>query len=183
MTPEEAAKILRSCIHPTALCRVGFRYDLYPEQYFPLAVSDSLFLAVTEQDFQLDGYTVRRLSDIVTAEAVRGAYLAIHKAEGSLSKLFAPPVLLDSWRSVFTSLASSGEFVIAEENAIRPSDSVFLIGKILRTGSNGAEMRCFDADGVWDGELTPISFSRITSVTFGSRYISTYAKYIKPFSG
>ena len=79
--------------------------------------------------------------------------------------------------------SSLARVVIAEENAIRPSDSVFLIGKILRTGSNGAEMRCFDADGVWDGELTPISFSRITSVTFGSRYISTYAKYIKHFSG
>ena len=177
---EDTSRLLRAGIHPPAVCRVGFRYNLYPEQFFPLAVSDTLFLGVTEQDFQLDGYTVRRLQDVTSVELLRGAYLAIHKAEGSLTRLYAPPVLIENWKTVFSSLASSGELIIAEENALRPTESVFRIGKILRVGPRGAEMRTFDGDGVWDAEKTVVSFSSVTSVTFGSRYISTYAKYIKP---
>jgi hypothetical protein len=39
-------------------------------------------------------------------------------------------------------------------------------------------MRGFDADGIWDEEPTEILFSNVTSVTFGSRYVEVFSKYV-----
>lgn len=39
---------------------------------------------------------------------------------------------------------------------------------------------CRDADGVWIDELFEMPFSQITSITFGSRYVEVFSKYLPP---
>ena len=36
----------------------------------------------------------------------------------------------------------------------------------------------FDADGIWQDECYEIPFSQITSVTFASRYVDIFSKYV-----
>jgi hypothetical protein len=183
MTKNEITKVIASCITAPALLEVKYSYNQYVDFAFPLALSDKLFLAVCEDDFLLDGYTVRRLRDITEATKKEDGYFRIHRAEGTLSRLYRPPVDITDWKTVFTSLLSSGEILIVEQEDANPKRGDFLIGRLLRVGAQSAELRGFDGDGIWDDETTVVSFSEITSITFGSRYITTFAKYLPPFPG
>lgn len=183
MNKYDVSKVIASCIAAPALLEVKYTYNPYFDYAFPLAMSDKLFLAVCEDDFLLDGYTVRRLRDVTEAAPKDGGYLRIHRAEGTLSRLYRPPVDVTDWKTVLTSLLSSGEILIVEQEDADPKRGEFLIGKLLRVGAQSAELRGFDADGIWDDETTTVSFSQITSITFGSRYITTFAKYLPPFPG
>ena len=183
MTKNEITKVIAACIAAPALLGVRYTYNPHINYAFPLALSDKLFLAVCEDDFLLDGYTVRRLRDVTEATRNEGGYLRIHRAEGTLGRLYRPPVNITDWKTVLTALLSSGEILIVEQEDADPKRCEFLIGKLLRVGTQSAELRGFDADGIWDDETTVVSFSEITSITFGSRYITTFAKYLPPFPG
>ena len=183
MIKHEISNVIASCITPPALLEIKYSYRLFYDFCFPLAMSDKLFLAVCEDDFLLDGYTVRRLRDVTEATKKEDGYFRIHRAEGTLSRLYRPPVDVTDWKTVLTSLLSSGEILIVEQEDADPARGEFLIGKLLRVGAQSAELRGFDADGIWDDETTTVSFSQITSITFGSRYITTFAKYLPPFPG
>ncbi len=183
MTKNEIAKVIAACIAAPTLLEIKYAYNPYVRYVFPLALSDKLFLAVCEDDFLLDGYTVRRLRDVTVATQNDGGYFRIHRAEGTLNRLYRPPVDVTDWKTVLSSLLSSGEILIVEQEDTDPKRSDFLIGKLLRVGAQSAELRGFDANGIWDDETTAVSFSEITSITFGSRYITTFAKYLPPFPG
>ena len=47
--------------------------------------------------------------------------------------------------------------------------------KVLK---NKVLFRHFDADGIWQDEPYEILFSQITTVTFGSRYVEVFSKYV-----
>ncbi len=173
---------ITSCISPPAILRVTCVNSSYAEYCFPLAISSQLLLSVAENDFQLDGYTVRSLWAIAQVEAVRGTYLNIHRSEGTLKKLYAPPVGIQTWKQTCLDLRATGELILAETEGSAESSGGFLIGKIERVGNGGVVLRCFDGDGVWDRELTEIAYGELVSITFGSRYLTTFAKYLSPFS-
>lgn len=180
MTNEQIVSTLASCVSPSSIAKVSFRNRGYEEFFFPLKVSNRLFLAITERDFLLDGFTVRRILDIEQVEPLRGTYLKIHRAEGTLGMLSVPPINIASWRSVFSSLSTSGEIVIVEceEGVVGES---FKIGRILAVGEQGVRFRAFDGSGTWEERPTVIPYPYVTAVTFGSRYITTYAKYVRPY--
>lgn len=181
MAREQIISILNACISPITVCKVSLAYHAYDDILFPIKLSKQLFLSITERDFQLDGFTVRRLEDVVAAEPIRGTYMKIHKAEGNLERLVAPPINISSWRAVSSCLCSSGEIVIVEHESLTKEECTFAIGRILAVGEQGMRFRSFDGAGHWDDRPMNIPYSQITSVTFGSRYITTYAKYIHPY--
>jgi len=166
-----------SCLKPQAICRVLFRNRSYDELLFPLRLSDKLFLSVIDQDFQLDGYTVRRLRDIVLAEPVRGNYLRMHKAEGNLSRLHVPPVPLRDWREVCDTLAAANELIMLECDA-ENDELTLLCGKITAVALPAIRFLPFDGDGEWHTRPITILYRQIRAITFGSRYLTTYAKYL-----
>ena len=181
MSATDIKSVIRSCISPVGICKISFEYQQYEEFFFPLALSDNLFIAVSERDFRLDGFTVRQLSDVVSAEPIRGTYLKIHYSEGNVSRLSTPPIDLKSWKSVFSSIIAANETVIIEGYAPNSANKFFIIGRVLAVGEQGIRFRAFDGSGTWSEKPITLPYANIFSMTFGSSYITTYSKYVKPF--
>ena len=59
--------LLNNSIEKRQLCRVKFDYDDNTWFVFPLLINDKLFLCANEEDFILNGYSIRRFKDVVKA--------------------------------------------------------------------------------------------------------------------
>lgn len=180
MKPEEIRATLFACKAERTLCRTYMKYDRCYRCYFLLDMSDRLFLGALEDDFLLDGFCIRRLRDVKKAEAKNDACLEIARKERLLESLEAPSVDIRDWRSVFTSLEPLGHNVIVERERPEDEDSLFAIGRIESVSSLCLYLRHFDADGVWEPEPYKIPYHEITSVTFFSRYVEVFSKYLPP---
>lgn len=174
MTLQQVRDTLSRCIDPRSICAVEFEYDDNKHYYFPAAVGEQLFLGAEEDDFILDGFCIRRIRDVYEISDRAGVYQKIFEAEG-LTRFDAPPVDISDWHSVFTSLREMGRNVIVEREY---EDGFFCIGRIEEVAEDHLLLRHFDADGVWAEEPVRIEFRDVTSVTFGSRYINVFSKYV-----
>ena len=68
MKKQEKIDLIALGIRKAQLLRMYFRYDENYFYYYPNAVNERLILAQEEDDFQLDGYHIRRISDLKKAE-------------------------------------------------------------------------------------------------------------------
>lgn len=62
MTKKEVLELLRQAKSPRQRCRVYLKEEPYYRHYYPLKVSERLFLGAEEDDFILDGYCVYRMN-------------------------------------------------------------------------------------------------------------------------
>lgn len=173
-TMRELRDGLNKCSEPRTLCGVEFEYSDHPVYGFPAAVGEQLFLLAEEDDFILDGFTIRRLRDIYEFKSKKGMYQQISEAEG-LTRFEAPAVDISDWRSVFTSLRKLGKNVIVENEY---EDGFFRIGRIEEVAEDHVLLRHYDADGIWQEQPVRIEYREVTSVTFGSRYVEIFSKYV-----
>ena len=171
-------EIVCSAIESNALCRAYFRYETSFRFLFPLKASDKLFLSAEEDDFILDGFSVRRFYDMRDIAEEKGKYSEIVKAEGLPGRITAPDIDVKDRRSTFLSLQSMDEIIIVEKESTDDSECEFAIGKIEKVYRDKVVFRDFDSECVWSKEPLTIPFSRITSVTVGSRYSEVYSKYL-----
>lgn len=178
MKKSEIKEIVRSAIEPKKLCRMFFRYDANYFYYFPFQASDKLFLGAEEDDFIIDGFSVRRFCDLTKVQTKNDKCVEILEAEKILDGISAPELDLTDWHSTFICLEQLGKNIIVEKESIDPEESEFAIGRIEKVLKNKVRFRHFDADGIWEEEFREIPFSQITSVTFGSRYVEIFSKYI-----
>ena len=144
-----------------------------------LDISDKLILGLHEDDFMFNGFEIMRFKDITQVELKNDYYNNIIKKEGLLDTIIIPKIRLDSWQTVFEDLQSLANNLIVEKEDIVKDECEFWIGKILRVYKNSVHIHNFDADGVWDDGYFIIPYSIITSVTFGSRYVDVFSKYLK----
>ena len=98
----------------------------------------------------------------------------INRLNGVAEQIKAPQIDISSWQSIFNSLRECGEWAIVENE----NEEIFHIGIILKAGKNKLTMREFDADGKWQEE-TKIPYKEITSVSFKTRYIDNWRKYLE----
>ena len=180
MKTDEIRAVLAACRENRALCRTYMKYDQYYRYYFILNMSERLFLGALEDDFLLDGFSVRRMRDITKVEVKDDICLEIDRREGLLDKLDAPQIDLSDWRSVFRSLEPLGRNIIVEGERPDGEDSRFAIGRIESVSGLCLYLRHFDADGAWEPEPYKIPYHEITSVTFLSRYVEIFSKYLPP---
>lgn len=173
-TMQELRDSLNECLEPRTLCGVEFEYSDNPVYGFPAAVGEQLFLMAEEDDFILDGVTVRRLRDIYEFKSKKGMYQQISEAEG-LTRFEAPAVDISDWRSVFASLQKMGKNIIVEREY---EDGYFYVGYIETVAEDHMLLRHYDADGIWQEEPARIEYREVTSVTFGSRYVEVFSKYV-----
>ena len=171
-------EIVCSAIGSNALCRAYFKYETGSRFLFPLKASGKLFLCAEEDDFILNGFSVRRFFDMRDIAEERGRYSDIVKAEGISDNIIIPDIDIDDWRSTFLSLQSMDEIIIVERESREESECEFAIGKIEKVYRDKVAFRDFDSECVWSKEPLTIPFSRITSVTIGSRYSEVYSKYL-----
>ena len=171
---------IRKSVDPPRIYRVFMLYEDYYRYFFPLLLSKRLFLSAEEDDFLLDGWSIRRFKDVRRVEIKDDLCLTIARNEGLLDCLQPPRVAITDWQSALTSLAKQGKNIIITHDSKNESDFEFHIGRIHEVHKKSVLFREFDADGNWYRELTMIPFSRITSITFGSRYVEIFSKYLPP---
>ena len=173
------AEAIRAYEAQRKVCNLYFRYQRgYFINLIPLASSDTLFLCAQETDFLLDGFTVRRLKDVLRVKAVSNKCDDILRCEGILDGLTVPDIDLSGWQMVFESLRRLHNNVIVEKETPDGHDEIYVVGRIVELQPRHLLLRHFDADGVWQREPFRIAYSALTSVTFGSRYMEIFSRYI-----
>ena len=152
------------------------KYNAYNEIFVPISSGSNLFFGAKEHDFILDGFTIRRFRDIKEAQIIDDKYLEIVKNEGVIDNIEIPDIDASDWHSVFCSLHEMDKNIIVENEYAEKS--FFAIGRICKVTKTKVYMKHFDADGLWENELWEIPFTQITSVSFGTRYVEIFSKYI-----
>ena len=178
MTKSKIIKRISECIEPRRICRVYMNYDEHYFYYFPLKVNEKFFLGAAEDDFILDGWCIRRIKQVEKAQIKNDKCLEISIGEGIVDSIVTPEVDISSWQSIFDSLHRIGKNIIIEHESRDADKCEFYIGRIESVRNHSVLLRYFDADGVWDKTPTKIPYSDITSVTFGSRYVDVFSKYL-----
>ncbi len=178
MTKTKIKEIVTACMTDKALCRVYLQYKAYYQYYIPLRVSDKLFLSAEEDDFILNGYHIRRFKDVTKAKIKKDMCVEILKKEGVINSLTAPDIDISNWETVFSSLQKRMKNIIVEKEDRDDDKCEFVIGRIEKIYRNFVYVLHFDADGIWQTEPYRIPYKEITSVTFDSRYVNIFSKYL-----
>ena len=178
MKKSEIKAIIKHSIDQRNLCRMFFRYDKNYWYYFPLISSDKLFLGAEEDDFIIDGYSIRRYVDIVKAQTRDDKSVEILQSEGIVNSIQIPNIDISNWRTVFSSLQTINKNIIVEKESLEDDECEFVIGRIDRIFKNFVYIYHFDANGIWQSEPFRIPYTEITSVSFGTRYVETFSKYL-----
>lgn len=131
MTKTQIKELLERAIEPHKICRVFLRYDTFYRYYFPLITGNQLFLGAEEDDFILDGYSIRRFKDVVKAEIRDDKCLEIDTAEGLLDHLIIPDIDITNWQTSLLSLQIMGKNTIIEKESLNENEREFTIGRIL----------------------------------------------------
>lgn len=176
MTKIEIKKILAEASEKKLICNIYFKYDANYFNAIPLICGEQLFICANEDDFILDGYSVRRYKDIKKVKAKDDKCNEILRNEGIV--ISTPEIEVDSWHTVFQGLKKLGKNIIVEHEDLDDDNVEFIIGEIEDIHKNFVYVYHFDADGIWEKEPVKIPFGEITSVTFGSRYVDIFSKYV-----
>jgi len=173
MKKQEKIDLLRRGIAETAICRCRFTYDENYFYYYPHAVSERFVLGREEDDFMLDGYSIRKLSQLKKVELKDDKCGEINRIFGITDQLCDPGISLDGWQSIFEALSKIDGYLLIEDEI----NGQFAIGVVRKVLKNRVHFRSFDADGIWDEEDMEIPYSQITSVTWGNRYTDYWKRY------
>ncbi|MBQ1862761.1 MAG: hypothetical protein II149_04515 [Clostridia bacterium] len=174
----EMKELFKNSISSRPILEIRMKYDAYERYCFPLKAGDKLFMYAKEDDFILDGFSIRRFRDLKKIGTVKNACRRIVEKEGVLEGLSFPDIDLTDWRSVFLSLQAYGKNIIIEHAGKDDEDWDFWIGRIVKVLKNKVVFKHFDADGVWVEEPYDIPYASITNVNFDCRYVTVFSKYV-----
>lgn len=172
MKKQEKLDLLRRAIEHPTLHQYFFTYDLECI-FYPLAVNDKFILGQKENDFVLDGYHIRKLSQLRKIKALPKKYNELCEAVGLPSKLKAPDIDISSWQSIFEGLQKLDTFVIVTNDL----HENFAIGTIQKATKSKLLFNAFDPDGCWYEEPLEIPYSSITAVRWNTRYDLVWKQY------
>lgn len=161
-----------------SLIRLLLKYDAYDTFWVPFGASEKLFLVAKEDDFIIDGFSIRRFRDVKELECKDGKCNKILKAEKALDGVVAPDIDLTDWHSTFLSLQKLGKNIIIQHESLNEDEWEYYIGRIEKVYKTKVIFLHFDADGVWQEKPVEIPFSSITSVSFDNRYVTVFSKYV-----
>jgi hypothetical protein len=177
-TKAEMKKLINLAIREKKLVNLHFRFDKNYYNAIPLVANDKLCLFANENDFILDGYSIFRFKDLIKVNIKNDKCDEILKNEGILNGLTTPDVDISLWKTALESLKSMKQYIIIEIQSLNEDEQEFALGRIEHLYKNFAYIREFDADGIYQEELYRISYSHITNITFASRYIEIFSKYL-----
>ena len=173
MKKQDKINLIQRAIDTPQICRCYFTYDDDYFYYYPNAVTDKFLLGQEEDNFLLDGYSIRKVSQLKKVEIKDDLCNTINKHNGLHQQIQCPPVDLSDWKSIFDSLQALDCFVIIEDEL----GEQFAIGTIMKTFKSKLYFHAFDADGVW--EEWEIPYSQITSVHWQTRYTQGWQRYLE----
>ena len=175
MKKQEKLDLLQKAIAQKEICRCYFTYDDVYFYYYPNAVNDKFLLGQYEDDFLLDGYHIRKISQLKKLEIKYDLCNTINKFIGTQEHIKMPDVDITSWQTIFDSLQKLDRFIIIEDEI----NEQYAIGVIEKTFKNKLHFKPFDADGIWEDKSWEIPYSQITSVKWATRYADTWERYLK----
>ena len=175
MKKQDKLDMIQSAIEKPQLCRCYFTYDDNYYYYYPNAVNDKFLMGQEEDDFLLDGYCIRKISQLKKVEIKSDVCNAINQQIGLHEQIKLPPVDISDWKSIFDSLMELDCFVIIENEL----SGEFAIGIIEKTFKTKLYFKPFDADGIWDDVGLIIPYSQITTVKWATRYVEVWQKYLR----
>ncbi|PKM95581.1 MAG: hypothetical protein CVU84_01920 [Firmicutes bacterium HGW-Firmicutes-1] len=178
MKKSEIKEIINRSIDQKNLCRIFFRYDLHYWYYFPLISNDKLLFGAKEDDFIIDGYSIRRFVDVTKVQIKEDKCVEILQREGIVDSIKTPNIDISDWETTFLSLKIMNKNIIVEKESLNDDEWEFVIGRIDRVYKKFVYVYHFDADGIWQEEPYRIPYTEITSVSFGTRYVETFSKYL-----
>lgn len=174
MKKEKLIACIENACGTYELCRCWFEYDKNYWYFYILDFNAKLFLGVEENDFQLNGFQIRRMQDIKKVETRHDACTLINRKQEILKTVRKPTINLGSWQTAFESLQRLNCLLIIENEY----KNQFCIGRLIKIKKKSLIFQEFDADGKWQDEIE-IDYDTITSVTFKDRYSVTWQKYLK----
>lgn len=169
---------IEKAIKSHQLCSMQMEYNKDEYHFFPLIMSEKLILGAQEEEFQLNGCSIRRLQDVEKVKILDNfcGHISIKEAGADVANI--PKVDISDWFSAFTSLEKLGKIIIVEKESLHEKNNMFAIGKIEKVCRKHVCLRYFGPDGIWDDKQWKISYDDITSVTIGSRYSEVFSKYL-----
>ena len=175
MKRQEKIDIIEKAIKNTEITRFYFSYDENYFYYYPHTVNEKFILGQEEDDFLLDGYAIRKISQLRKVEVKDDKCDEINKEIGLTAQIKKPDVDISSWRTIFESLKTLNTFIIIQDEI----NEYFFIGVIKKILKNKVYFLEFDANGVWSDYEVEIPYSMITSVQWNTRYATTWEKHLK----
>lgn len=174
----EITAVLEEACKQTLLCRMFLKADPNCYNCFPLKKSEDLFLYMDEQDFRLDGYVVRRIKDVVEISSKVDLTNDILESEGVTSEIKKIDIDISTWDRVLSYLSEKRCNAIFESEDRNSGQIDFVIGRIEKKDDRYLFVRGFDVNGQWDEKPTRIAYSELVSVSFGTRYVEIFSKYL-----
>ena len=175
MKKQEKIDLIQKAIQETVICRCYFVYDQNYFYYYPNAVNEKFFLGQEEDDFLLDGYCIRKISQLKKIEVKDDKCQEINKLFGITDQVVDPGIDINSWQSIFESLSKLDTYIQIED-AFGEQFAIGIIQKVLK---DKLYFKHFDADGIWDEADLEIRYSQITSVCWGTRYAQYWKRYME----
>lgn len=175
MKKQDKIDVLLKGIEETSICRCYFSYDQNYFYYYPNAVNDKFVLGQEEDDFLLDGYSIRRITHLKKVEIKDDKCHEINRLFGIAGQVAHPGIDISSWRSIFEFLSQVDTYIQIED-AFNEQFAIGVVEKILK---DRIYFRQFDANGVWDEDGLEIRYSQITSVSWGTRYAQYWKRYLE----
>ena len=175
MNKEEKIKKIKSISGTSVYRGFTFKYDKVSTYYYVLDNSDKLFLGLKEDDFQTNGFCIRKIKHIKKIKNVSETVLNISRSLGLPETEKKPDIDLKTWKTALESLCERGCFLIVENER---KNGFFYIGKVCGLYKNKFEFSPIDADGVWGADIM-IKYSDLTSIAFGDRYSKTWEEYLE----
>ena len=175
MKKQEKLDVLSKAIKDTELCRCSFCYGQDDIYFYPDLLSKDFFISQEEDEFILDGYTIRKISHIKKIEIDESKIKDINKKNGVTLQVKSPKIDLTSWQTIFNSLKQIDTFLIIEDE----KHELYAIGKIIEVMKNKLIFHDFDMDGKWSDNQLEMPYTTITTVKWETRYDKGWKEYLE----
>ena len=100
---------LRECVEKHHICRCFYEYDKSYWYYYINDFNDKFVLGQEENDYGLNGYTIRKIDELKKAEIKNDICEEINRLNGVAGQIKAPGIDISSWQSIFNSPRECGE--------------------------------------------------------------------------
>lgn len=174
MKKSKKLKCLRALLNSCVFGRCYFKYSFNYRYFYILDCTEKIFLGAEEDDFLLDGFHIRRISDMKKIVVRDDLCVKINKENKLRENIEKPNIDLSSWKKIFKSLKKLNCFIIIENEYL----GMFYIGSIEKAKKNSVVFHPFDADGIWFDSVE-IPYKKITTVIFGDRYSKGFEEYFR----
>ena len=111
-------KNIRDAVGSNRLCRCRLSGLSEGGYYYVLAANEYFFLAAREEDFMLNGYEIRLVSDLKEAEYVDSVISDILTERGVPQGIVDPQIDLSSYSNIFGSLFFQNKMIFLESTDV-----------------------------------------------------------------